>query len=97
MDTIGEALDWAPINDATLRASWTSALGLSEADPVRSLADVDHEDIDTARDGVRIGDSGRNPAARDRVVKSWRVARLVAGADKTRAELDKVDQEALIQ
>ena len=89
MDTIEKVLNWVPINDLALRAAWLRDLGLNEGDPVRSLADIEKEDIERVRDALRIAETGLNPAARGRVVKSWRVARLAAGADKTREETDR--------
>ena len=93
MRTIGQVLDWVPINDPALREAWLKDLGLAEGDPVRSLADIEKEDIEKVRDSLRIAGTGLNPAARGRVVKSWRVARLAAGTEKTKEEVERVDQE----
>ena len=49
MTTVAKVLDWVPINDGALRAAWLRALDLTEGDPVRTLADVEKEDIEQTR------------------------------------------------
>ena len=91
--TVAHVLEWVPIADEMLRTAWLEALGLQPGDPVRSLAEITEEDIMQVRGSLRVREAVLTPAAKGRVVASWRVARVAVGLEKNKSEKEKVDSE----
>ena len=93
MDTVRAVFVWIPMPD-DLAAALCAHLGCGLGDPVRTLAQVDEEDIMTARRDLKVGERPLNAVEKGKVVASWRAARLAAKVDKPAGEVEKEKAEA---
>ena len=72
---------WVPLAD-DLAGAVCAHLGCALGDPVRTLAQVDEEDVLAARGVIRVGERPLNAVEKGKVVASWKTARLAAKLDK---------------
>ena len=93
MDTVRAVFVWIPVPD-DLAAALCAHLGCGLGDPVRTLAQVDEEDIMAARRDLKVGERPLNAVEKGKVVASWKTARLAAKVDKPAGEVEKEKAEA---
>ena len=98
MATVADILDWVPVA-SPVREAMLGALGLQEGSPVRILAGIDEEDVLALRSSLRIDGQPLTPAAKGIMGITWKTARLAAGLEKSREQVEnekaKVKEEAL--
>ena len=91
--SVDSILEWAVIN-GDFRTALLGALGIAGADPPRSLAGIDEEDITEVKRTLKLGDDLLRPGEKAKVVTAWRAARIITGAVKSQKQLQEEDIEA---
>ena len=91
MDTIAKVFAWVPVSEE-LAGVLCTHLGRVPGDPVRTLANVDEDDIQEAKK-LKIGERPLTAVEKGKVVSSWQTARLAAKLEKTTGQIDLEKQQ----